>query len=72
MVLAVEPMESLRYMRLLRPDGWIVTDVTPLVNVANYPAPDTLFEVLFAAPRLVAVDATRLRTGPGRSRRRTW
>ena len=60
LVLAVEPMESLRYTKLLRPDGWIVTDVTPLVNVADYPPPDALYDVLFAAPRVIAVDAVRL------------
>jgi len=59
-VLSVEPMESLRYTKLLRPDGWIVTDVTPLVNVGDYPAVDALYDVLFAAPRVIAVDAMRL------------
>lgn len=60
MVLAVEPMESLRYARLLRPDGWIVTDVTPLINVVDYPEREALYDVLFAVRRLVAIDATRL------------
>jgi indolepyruvate ferredoxin oxidoreductase beta subunit len=60
MVLSVEPMESLRYAKMLRPDGWIVTDVTPLKNVAAYPDTGRLFEVLFSAPRLIAVDAGAL------------
>ena len=60
MVLSVEPMEALRYTALLRPDGWIVADVTPLVNVDAYPQPQALYEVLFSAPRLVALDATRM------------
>ena len=60
LVLSVEPMESLRYARMLRPDGWIVTDVTPLRNVAAYPDAERLFDVLFAVPRVIAVDATRL------------
>lgn len=60
MVLSVEPMEGLRYARMLRPDGWIVTDVTPLKNVADYPDPAQLLDVLFSVPRLVAVDAGRL------------
>lgn len=60
MVLSVEPMESLRYARMLRPDGWIVTDVTPLINVVDYPDRDALYDVLFAVRRLVALDATRL------------
>ena len=60
MVLSVEPMEALRYTSLLRPDSWIVTDVTPLVNVDDYPPIEALHQVLFSAPQLVALDATRL------------
>ncbi|MDD2918810.1 indolepyruvate oxidoreductase subunit beta [Rhodoferax sp.] len=60
MVLSVEPMEALRYTQLLRPDGWIVSDITPMVNVANYPPMDALYQVLFSAPRLVALDAARM------------
>jgi len=60
MVLSMEPMEGLRYARMLRPDGWIVTDVTPLRNVAVYPDTARLFDVLFSVPRVIAVDAGRL------------
>ncbi len=60
MVLAVEPMEALRYTKLLRPDGWIVTDITPMVNVDSYPPMDALYQVLFSVPKLVALDAARL------------
>ena len=60
MVLSVEPMEALRYTKLLRPDGWIVTDITPMINVDTYPQIDALYQVLFSAPRLVALDAARL------------
>jgi indolepyruvate ferredoxin oxidoreductase beta subunit len=60
MVLSVEPMEALRYTQLLRPDGWIVTDITPMVNVDSYPQTDALYQVLFSVPRLVALDAARL------------
>ena len=60
MVLSVEPMEALRYTQLLRPDGWIVTDITPMINVDNYPPMADLYRVLFSAPRLVALDAERL------------
>lgn len=64
-VLSVEPLESLRYANLLKPDGCIVTDVTPLKNVANYPELAKLYEVLFSVPQLVAVDATRLAAKAG-------
>ena len=64
-VLSVEPLESLRYMALLRPDAWIITDVTPLQNIADYPALPQLFELLFQLPRVIAVDATRLANKAG-------
>jgi indolepyruvate ferredoxin oxidoreductase beta subunit len=60
MVLSLEPLEALRYTPLLRPDGWIVTDITPLVNVDPYPQTEALYQVLFSAPHLVALDATRM------------
>lgn len=60
LLLAVEPMEALRYTRLLRPDGWIVTDVTPLENIDVYPPHEALYKVLFSVPHLVALDATKL------------
>jgi len=68
LVLAVEPMESLRYARMLRPDGWIVTDITPLRNVASYPPDAKLYEVLFSAPRLIALDAAALARRAGTPR----
>lgn len=65
LVLSVEPMEALRYTQLLRPDGWIVSDVTPLENVDNYPQHEALYKVLFSVPHLVALDATWLATKAG-------
>ena len=65
LVLSVEPMEALRYAQLLRPDGWIVSDVTPLENVDAYPPHEALYKVLFSVPHLVALDATRLATKAG-------
>ncbi len=60
LLLSVEPLEALRYTHLLRPDGWIVSDITPMLNVPDYPAMEDVYKVLYSAPRLVAPDATRL------------
>ncbi len=51
LILSVEPLEVLRYWNHLRPDGWVVTSVTPYVrNIPDYPEMDTLLEEL-APPR---------------------
>jgi len=60
LLLSVEPLEALRYTQLLKPEGWIVSDITPMLNVADYPDMEAVYQVLFSAPRLVALDATRL------------
>lgn len=38
LILSVEPLESLRYLPFLKPDGWLICNATPFVNVPNYPA----------------------------------
>jgi indolepyruvate ferredoxin oxidoreductase, beta subunit len=37
MIISVEPMESLRYLPMLSPDGWLITSTDPYVNISNYP-----------------------------------
>jgi indolepyruvate ferredoxin oxidoreductase, beta subunit len=65
LIISVEPMESLRYAKLLSTDGWVVTDVTPLQNIGDYPDLRKLYEVLFNLPHLLVVDATRLAAKAG-------
>lgn len=65
LIVSVEPLEALRYTSPLRADGAVVTDITPMVNIDNYPDLGALHEVLFSVPHLVAVDATRLAQAAG-------
>ena len=60
LLISVEPLEALRYTQLLHPQGWIVSDVTPMENLPNYPPMESVCKVLYSAPHLVALDATRL------------
>ncbi len=37
LIISLEPMEALRYLQYLKPDGWIVTSCVPFLNIPNYP-----------------------------------
>lgn len=57
MVISVEPMESLRYLPMLSPDGWLITNTKPFINIKNYPEMDKLMAEIEAQPRHIAMDA---------------
>jgi indolepyruvate ferredoxin oxidoreductase beta subunit len=59
-VVATEPLEALRYVGLLSPDGVVVTASEPHVNMANYPDGAELMERIQQLPRAIIVDSRRL------------
>jgi indolepyruvate ferredoxin oxidoreductase, beta subunit len=60
MILSVEPMESLRYLEYLAPDGWVITNTKPFENINNYPDYDRLIQTIRSLPRRVFVDADQM------------
>jgi indolepyruvate ferredoxin oxidoreductase beta subunit len=60
MILSVEPMEALRYLPMLAPDGWLVTNTEPYVNIQNYPDPELIYKEIERIPNHVAIDANKL------------
>jgi indolepyruvate ferredoxin oxidoreductase beta subunit len=60
MILSTEPMETLRYVSFLAPDGVIVAESSPYVNIPNYPDLDDIHNTLRQFPRAHLVDASRI------------
>ena len=67
-VLSVEPMEALRYLPYLKPDGWLVTNTQPFINIGNYPDRQSLMEKLNALQNRVLVDADALTSECGNTK----
>jgi len=67
-VLSVEPMEALRYLPYLKPDGWLVTNTQPFINIGNYPDLQSLMEQLNALQNRVLVDADALASECGNTK----
>lgn len=67
-LIAVEPLESLRYLHYLKPGGVLVTNINAFVNIPNYPAVEAVLERIAAHPRHVMIDATRVARASGSGR----
>ncbi|MFB3853044.1 MAG: indolepyruvate oxidoreductase subunit beta [Vicinamibacterales bacterium] len=68
MILAMEPLESLRYLRYLASDGAITTSKNPLVNIPDYPPIEDLLERIRRVPGSVLVDSEHLARAAGSAR----
>jgi indolepyruvate ferredoxin oxidoreductase, beta subunit len=60
LIIAVEPLESLRYLPYLAPDGWVITSTKPFINIPEYPEMDKVMEEIHKLPYHVALDADEL------------
>lgn len=56
LIIAIEPMESLRYTSYLAPDGWLITNKKPFVNIPDYPDHESVWERVEALPRSILID----------------
>ncbi len=59
-IISVEPMESLRYLPYLAPDGWLITNTNPYVNIPNYPEIEDVLAEVKKQPNHIAMDADKI------------
>jgi indolepyruvate ferredoxin oxidoreductase, beta subunit len=69
LIISVEPMESLRYLPWLRPEGWLITNTKPFINIDNYPEWDSIISELVKIKNHILIDADKIANeiGSGRS-----
>jgi indolepyruvate ferredoxin oxidoreductase beta subunit len=60
LIISIEPMEALRYTSFLAPDGWIITNKKPFVNISNYPDFEELWNQIENLPRSILIDGEKL------------
>lgn len=60
LIIAMEPMEALRYVDTLQKDGWVITSSNPLKNIPDYPEESAIADALKALPHIVALETETL------------
>ena len=68
LILSVEPMEALRYLPYLGPDGWLISNTTPFVNIPNYPEMDKILAAYETIERKLLLDADEAARTVGNAR----
>lgn len=59
-IIAVEPMESLRYLPYLNQNGWLIANTTPYINIPDYPAMDSIMAEIAKVKNAITVDADKI------------
>ncbi|NTU67890.1 MAG: indolepyruvate oxidoreductase subunit beta [Chlorobiaceae bacterium] len=68
LILSVEPLEALRYLPYLAPDGHMATALEPFINMPGYPPMDELLAELRKSGRPVLVHAAEIAREAGSTR----
>ena len=56
LIVSLEPLEALRYIPYLAPEGWIITNTVPFENIPDYPPMDQVMGALNKLQRVIAID----------------
>lgn len=67
-ICGVEPLEALRQIAFLSPQGWIVTSADPVASIPDYPAIELILSELRAQKNVVLVPAIAMAKDAGSPR----
>jgi indolepyruvate ferredoxin oxidoreductase beta subunit len=59
-IISIEPMEGLRYLPMLKEDGWLITSTSPYVNISNYPDMKVILNEIESIHNHIALDADKI------------
>jgi indolepyruvate ferredoxin oxidoreductase beta subunit len=65
LILSLEPVEALRYLPWLSPEGTLVTSANAYVNIPDYPAPAAVLARVRSLPHAVVIEAEQLAEAAG-------
>ena len=68
LIVAMEPMEAMRHLASLSPNGTLITDKAPLVNIPDYPELEKLLDEVRALPHALLLDTAALAQESGNLR----
>ena len=68
MILSMEPVESLRYVSFLKPEGVIVTASEPFVNIPDYPDLAVIVKAIQSFPKNRVIAAAEIAKKAGSAR----
>lgn len=68
LIISMEPMESLRYLNYLKPNGIVITAAEPVKNIAAYPDTDAVYAKIAEIPGSICLEAESLAEAAGSRR----
>ena len=68
LIISMEPLESLRYLSWLSPDGMVVSSADNLINIPNYPEKTEIENAIKSLPKSLLINAGELAKEAGLAR----
>lgn len=68
LIISMEPMESLRYLNYLKPNGIVITASEPVKNISNYPDVNAVYAKIAEIPGSICLEAETLAEAAGSRR----